>query len=46
MLTYDPRSQVPSWVTDEEGKQAQKCVWDDIANELESIEPGCVKKIL
>jgi hypothetical protein len=37
---------VPSWVTDEEGKQAQKRVWDDIANELDSIEPDCVKKIL
>jgi hypothetical protein len=46
MLTYDARSQVPSWVTDEEGKQAQKRIWDDIANELESIERGCVKRIL
>jgi hypothetical protein len=33
-------------VNDEEGKQSQKRVWDIIARELESVEPGCVKKIL
>jgi hypothetical protein len=47
MLTnYDPRDGVPSWITDEEGKKSQKAVWEAIANELESIEPGCVKKVL
>ncbi|KAJ9236346.1 hypothetical protein DTO166G5_4108 [Paecilomyces variotii] len=37
---------VPSWITDEEGKQSQQYVWDLIATELESIESGCVKRIL
>ena len=37
---------MPSWITDEEGKVSQKRVWEVIAKELESIEPGCVKKIL
>lgn len=40
------RDVVPSWITDEEGKQSQQYVWDLIATELESIESGCVKRIL
>ncbi|KIX04845.1 uncharacterized protein Z518_05716 [Rhinocladiella mackenziei CBS 650.93] len=39
-------NQVPEWVTNEEGKQAQKRVWDDIAKELDSLMPGCVKILL
>ncbi|GAD92895.1 short chain dehydrogenase/reductase family oxidoreductase, putative [Paecilomyces variotii No. 5] len=39
-------SKVPSWISDEEGKKSQKYVWELIATELESIEPGSVKKIL
>ncbi|KPM42943.1 hypothetical protein AK830_g3628 [Neonectria ditissima] len=37
---------VPNWVTDGEGRKWQKNLWDIVANELESIEPGCVKKLL
>ncbi|KFY93115.1 hypothetical protein V498_04559 [Pseudogymnoascus sp. VKM F-4517 (FW-2822)] len=37
---------VPSWVTDEEGKKSQKILWDAIASELESVQPGCVKAIM
>ncbi|KFY40148.1 hypothetical protein V494_03621 [Pseudogymnoascus sp. VKM F-4513 (FW-928)] len=37
---------VPSWVTDEEGQKSQKLLWDAVASELESIQPGCVKAIL
>ncbi|RLL96007.1 hypothetical protein CFD26_104584 [Aspergillus turcosus] len=37
---------VPSWVTDEEGKKWQQHSWEAIAEELESIEAGCVKKVL
>ncbi|KAF7865184.1 hypothetical protein EAF04_006161 [Stromatinia cepivora] len=39
-------NKVPSWVTDVDGKESQKLVWDAIASELETIEPGCVEKIL
>ncbi|ESZ90721.1 putative short-chain dehydrogenase/reductase family protein [Sclerotinia borealis F-4128] len=38
--------EVPSWITDEEIKKSQKLVWDAIARELETIEPGCVERIL
>lgn len=48
---YKPADQynrfyVPSWVTDDEGKAVQKRAWDDIAKELERIEPGCVQRLL
>ncbi|KFX91016.1 hypothetical protein V490_06131 [Pseudogymnoascus sp. VKM F-3557] len=36
---------VPSWVTDEEGKKSQKVLWEAVAGELESIQPGCLKAI-
>ncbi|KAM0151088.1 hypothetical protein ACHAQE_004549 [Botrytis cinerea] len=36
---------IPNWVTDMDGKKSQKIVWDVIARELETIEPGCVEKI-
>ncbi|KFY90539.1 hypothetical protein V500_05143 [Pseudogymnoascus sp. VKM F-4518 (FW-2643)] len=37
---------VPSWVTDGEGKKSQKLLWEAIASELESVQPGCVEAIL
>ena len=45
-LTYRLRNQVPDWAKDQEAKEVQKRVWDDVAKELESIQPGCVKKIV
>ncbi|KAF7924189.1 uncharacterized protein EAE97_010801 [Botrytis byssoidea] len=36
---------IPSWVTDLDGRKSQKIVWDAIAEELETIEPGSVEKI-
>ncbi|KAF7556515.1 hypothetical protein G7Z17_g1377 [Cylindrodendrum hubeiense] len=39
-------NQVPSWAIDEEGKQDQKRIWDDIAKELEKVAPGCVERML
>jgi hypothetical protein len=33
-------------MTNEEGKKSQQVVWEAIAKELESVEPGCVEKIL
>jgi hypothetical protein len=46
MLTYDLRDYIPDWAKDDEAKIVQKRIWDDLAKELESIAPGCVKKIL
>ncbi|OBT82420.1 hypothetical protein VE02_09390 [Pseudogymnoascus sp. 03VT05] len=37
---------VPGWVTDEEGQKSQKILWEAVASELESVQPGCVKAIL
>ncbi|KAE8553774.1 hypothetical protein EYB25_005156 [Talaromyces marneffei] len=37
---------LPSWVTDEDAKKAQRLVWGGLAKELEVISPGCVKAIL
>ncbi|KAK4448675.1 putative short chain dehydrogenase/ reductase [Podospora aff. communis PSN243] len=34
---------VPEWVTNEDGQQAQKKVWEVLTAELERIEPGCGK---
>ncbi|PYI16255.1 NAD(P)-binding protein [Aspergillus violaceofuscus CBS 115571] len=39
-------SDVPNWVTDEEGKAMQKRMWDAVAEVLESVEPGCVEAML
>lgn len=45
MLTsYSER--VPHWITDAEGQKNQRRFWDDVAEELERIESGCVKKAL
>jgi hypothetical protein len=47
LLTHvSSREKVPNWITDEEGKASQKHVWEIIAKELESVVPGCVKRIL
>ncbi|GAB1312801.1 Short-chain dehydrogenase [Madurella fahalii] len=35
---------VPSWANDD--KESQKRAWDVIAAELETVEPGCVSKML
>lgn len=40
------RSDVPAWVTSEEGKNDQNNAWEAVAAELEKIQPGCVKSIL
>ena len=45
-LTYVLRNQVPDWAKDQEAKKVQKRVWDDVAKELDSIQPGCVRKIV
>ncbi|KAF4181406.1 hypothetical protein CNMCM7927_000642 [Aspergillus lentulus] len=38
--------EMPSWVTDDEGKKWQQHSWEAIAEVLESIEPGCVERIM
>ncbi|KAI0891180.1 putative short-chain dehydrogenase/reductase family protein [Annulohypoxylon nitens] len=38
--------QVPDWVKGDEGRQLGKLIWGEIAAILESIEPGCLTKIL
>ena len=43
---YDLRDKIPSWATNEEFKQYQKQAWESVSKELESIETGCVKRIL
>ncbi|KAB8263144.1 NAD(P)-binding protein [Aspergillus pseudonomiae] len=37
---------VPQWVTNEEGRKWQRESWEVIANELESVRPGCVQEML
>ncbi|KAL3469615.1 hypothetical protein BJX99DRAFT_241008 [Aspergillus californicus] len=37
---------VPEWAKDEEAEKWQKNLWDAIAKELETVEPGCVQKAL
>ncbi|ETS76763.1 hypothetical protein PFICI_12150 [Pestalotiopsis fici W106-1] len=36
---------VPDWITDAKGRKTQQRVWDDIAQELEKIEPGCIQRL-
>ncbi|KAH8674145.1 hypothetical protein BX600DRAFT_509337 [Xylariales sp. PMI_506] len=38
-------SHVPDWVTNKEGQDAQRRIWEDVARELEVIEPGCIKSL-
>ncbi|KAI8966281.1 putative short-chain dehydrogenase/reductase family protein [Daldinia sp. FL1419] len=38
--------QVPSWVKDEQGRKQGKLIWDEIAEVLETIEPGCLSRVL
>ncbi|KAI1803531.1 putative short-chain dehydrogenase/reductase family protein [Daldinia bambusicola] len=38
--------QLPTWVSDEEGQKQGKIIWDEIANVLEKVEPGCLSKVL
>ncbi|CAJ2502794.1 Uu.00g101880.m01.CDS01 [Anthostomella pinea] len=37
---------IPTWVTDAKGTAMQKQLWDNVAKRLETIEPGCVSRIL
>lgn len=37
---------IPESVTSEKGRLLQKRIWEDLANILESVEPGCVGKVL
>ncbi|KAE8422759.1 NAD(P)-binding protein [Aspergillus pseudocaelatus] len=37
---------VPQWVTNDEGKKWQRHAWEAIAKELESVNPGCIQKII
>ncbi|CAM1501274.1 Fc.00g104360.m01.CDS01 [Cosmosporella sp. VM-42] len=37
---------VPEWAAGDEGKRSQKRAWEVVAKELETIEPGCVTRIL
>ncbi|KAI9148326.1 Short chain dehydrogenase FGM9 [Paramyrothecium foliicola] len=39
---YIAEDRIPDWVTDENGKDWQKKVWDQLFNELERIQPGCL----
>ncbi|CAG8981700.1 hypothetical protein HYALB_00006573 [Hymenoscyphus albidus] len=36
---------VPAWMTNADGRGSQKRVWEDLAKEMDSIEPDCVSKI-
>jgi hypothetical protein len=38
--------EVPERVTDEKGRQVQKRIWDDLTKILNSVEPGCVERVL
>ncbi|KAI1383975.1 putative short-chain dehydrogenase/reductase family protein [Hypoxylon trugodes] len=38
--------QVPEWVKGEEGRKLGERIWNDIAVELEKIEPGCLDRVL
>lgn len=40
------RNEVSDWITNDEGQQAQKRVWADIAKELERAVPGSITSIL
>ena len=36
---------IPTWANDEDAKKYQKIAWEAVEKELETIEPGCVKKV-
>ncbi|KAK6209436.1 hypothetical protein LQW54_006289 [Pestalotiopsis sp. IQ-011] len=36
---------VPDWITGTAGQETQKRVWNDIEQELENIEPGCIRRL-
>ncbi|KAI0122534.1 putative short-chain dehydrogenase/reductase family protein [Daldinia grandis] len=38
--------QVPSWVNGEEGRNQGKLIWGEIARVLETVNPGCLSKVL
>jgi hypothetical protein len=40
------RDKLPSWMTDEDGQKFQRRAWDVVTAELETIEPGCVTRLV
>ncbi|OQD79670.1 hypothetical protein PENANT_c046G03525 [Penicillium antarcticum] len=36
---------VPTWLTNKEGQQLQKSIWDELVSMLESVQPGCVSQL-
>lgn len=36
---------VPDWITGSAGQETQERVWNDIEQELEKIEPGCIRRL-
>jgi hypothetical protein len=40
------RDKVPDWAKDEEAKRWQEHLWGLIVKEIETAEPGCVRKAL
>jgi len=46
MLTFHLSVEVPDRVTDEEGRQLQKRIWEDLAKILDSVKPGCIEGVL
>ncbi|KFA50012.1 hypothetical protein S40293_05965 [Stachybotrys chartarum IBT 40293] len=34
---------LPSWMTEDEGRKSQGRAWEVVTNELEAIEPGCLR---
>lgn len=40
------RDKVPDWAKGEEAKKWQEHLWDLIVKEIETAEPGCVRKAL
>lgn len=45
-LTFYLSVEVPDRVTDEEGRLLQKRMWEHFAKILDSVEPGCVERVL
>lgn len=40
-----PSDRVPDWITGTTGQETQERVWNDIEQELEKIEPGCIGRL-
>ena len=44
--TLSSRDEVPSWLTDDEGKKLGRQLWAEIVVELEKVAPGAVANVL